>query len=497
VKARVLFSFVQIISRVPVTFRLSIPPAVLKFLRYVQFLEIFDLFSFLGNVECLVGSDFISRLVVKVIGTLVVLVAIAISYAVFKKAWLMSSMLTLSFLVYSSVTSTLFQFLDCQTFEDGRTYLLVDPRIQCTSSYYLSTLHFIVVPMILVFTVGIPAAYYVLLRRHLKYIHPDDGLIQQKYPLISPLGTSACLLTQEHRLRDEQTSRRIENTSFLWSAYKPSYWWFECAEMFKKFLLTGLPLLTRMADGPERTEVVYGVAVGIVFAQWYKEDPYLNGTNRKLQLVCQHEITFTLLVGSMAEYAEQSAGLRVAIVVLLIGTCLPVLLFLVLAVVFPERADAALMSADDKADVRVSEQTARVRFHDGDAAGVAQALGAASMDAVRDAREFSRSEHSAPDLAVLPDDSGGPGCRRADLTVLEKLGIPAATGALWLSRGQNRPRDLTRAAKAAAKAGEGKDGGGGGGGDGGSTAAKAPAKEGNIARTDESGLQTKRKVLII
>ena len=123
------------------------------------------------------------------------------------------------------------------------------------------------------------------------------------------------------------------------------------------------------------------------------------------------------------------------------------------------------------------------------------------MDAVRDAREFSRSEHSAPDLAVLPDDSGGPGCCRADLTVLEKLGIPAATGALWLSRGQNRPRDLTRAAKAAAKAGEGKDGGGGGGGggggDGGSTAAKAPAKEGNIARTGESGLQTKRKVLII
>jgi len=331
--------------------------------------------------------------------------------------------------------------------------------------------------MILVFTVGIPAAYYLLLRRHLRYIRPEYALLQQEYPLITPLGTSTCLLTQQHRLRDELTSGKIENTSFLWSAYKPSYWWFECAEMLKKFLLTGLPLLTRMADGPERTEVVYGVAVGVVFAQWYKEDPYLNGTNRKLQLVCQHEITFMLLVGSMTEYAEQGAGIRVAMIVLLIGTCLPVLLFLVFAVVFPERADTALMSADDKADVRVSEQTARLRFHHGDVAGVAQALGAASMDAVRDAREFSRSEQPT----VLPDDSGGPGCRRADLAVLEKLGIPAATGALWLSRGQNRYLDLgsqklairrsARAAMAAAAiaAKAEPEGNGGGCGNGGSS----------------------------
>jgi hypothetical protein len=290
--------------------------------------------------------------------------------------------------------------------------------------------------MIFVFTVGVPAAYYFLLRRHLRYINPDKCLIQQKYPLTSPLSTSACLLTQQHRLYNKLSIRKIGNTSFLWAAYKPSYWWFECAEMLKKFLLTGLPLLTRMADGPERTEVVYGIAVGMVFAQWYKDNPYLNGANKKLQLACVHGTTMMLLVGSMAEYAEQSDGISAAVVVLLIGSCLPVLLFLVFAVIFPERADSALTSADDKADVRVSEQTARVTFHEGDAADVAQALGAASMDAVRDARAFARSAHSALDLAVLPNDSGGPGCRRADLVVLEKLGIPTATAGLWLSRGQ-------------------------------------------------------------
>jgi hypothetical protein len=351
-KARVLLSFAQICSRTPVTFRLSFPPVVMNFFRYVQFLEVFDIFSFLGNVECLVGSDFIVRLRVKVIGTLVVLVTVAVVHLLTKQAWLFNLLLTLSFLSYSSVTTTLFESLDCQSFEDGKSYLLVDPQILCTSDYYRENLHFVVLPMIFVFVLGVPVGYYALLRFHLRYIQPKQEAVHRQFPLAPVVGGSPSMLAHQYRLMDAVTQQKIGNISFLWAGYTAECWYFEVLEMIKKFCFTGLPLLTRMAQGPEKLEVGYGILLGVVFAHLYSGGPYLQSSNRKLQMVCQHQLTITLLMGSIADYAEQSTAIKIVGGIIIIGSCLPMLLFLVFGVVHPERADFVLHSDKEKAESR-------------------------------------------------------------------------------------------------------------------------------------------------
>ncbi|CAN0497746.1 unnamed protein product [Laminaria digitata] len=45
-------------------------------------------------------------------------------------------MLLLTFLVYSSVSSILFQMFACDDLEDGKNYLRADYRVECDSSQH-------------------------------------------------------------------------------------------------------------------------------------------------------------------------------------------------------------------------------------------------------------------------------------------------------------------------------------------------------------------------
>ena len=50
------------------------------------------------------------------------------------------------------------------------------------------------------------------------------------------------------------------HTDFLWGAYKPAFWWFECFEMLRKFCLVGLPVLTRQVTSESlHIEDAYGM----------------------------------------------------------------------------------------------------------------------------------------------------------------------------------------------------------------------------------------------
>ena len=66
VKARILFGFIQVLSRVPLSYKLQLPASVMQFLRALAYLEIFDLAALIGNLRCMFSSfSFLERVYVQ------------------------------------------------------------------------------------------------------------------------------------------------------------------------------------------------------------------------------------------------------------------------------------------------------------------------------------------------------------------------------------------------------------------------------------------------
>ena len=119
---------------------------------YGQFLDgITSIISFdLGLVlsaGCMATTDFHDRLLLSTLGPLVALGGIAVCFKVAtrrnqgsdegirivrRKHFSMALLVT--FLVYSSVSSTIFRVFDCETLDGGEEYLRADYTIECTDA---------------------------------------------------------------------------------------------------------------------------------------------------------------------------------------------------------------------------------------------------------------------------------------------------------------------------------------------------------------------------
>lgn len=118
---------------------------------YQRFLDALDVFNFdltwILSAGCIVDVDFHDRLLVSTITPLIALLFLAGTYAgasainrgapeALQIIWNknVSMVLLLTFLVYSSVSATLFKTFACESLADNRTYLRADYRIECDSS---------------------------------------------------------------------------------------------------------------------------------------------------------------------------------------------------------------------------------------------------------------------------------------------------------------------------------------------------------------------------
>lgn len=139
---------------------------------YGQFLDgISSLISFdLGLVlsaGCMAKTDFHDRLIISTLGPLVALCALRVSFqvatrrnrgseealqAVRRKHFSMALLVT--FLIYSSVSSTVFRTFACETLDGGKEYLRADYNIQCTTTKHkalevrLSSIKFVCIGII-------------------------------------------------------------------------------------------------------------------------------------------------------------------------------------------------------------------------------------------------------------------------------------------------------------------------------------------------------------
>lgn len=196
--------------------------------RFLSFLEVFDFdLGWVLSAGCLVDADFHDRLLISTLCPIIAVVFLGGTYAVAVRInreaietvhvtiWNkhVSMVLLLTFLVYSSVSSALFKTFACEELHDGTNYLRADYRIECDSPKHRGFQVYAGF-MTLLYTVGIPVFYGVLLFR-------DRTVLKQ--------GGA-----------DREETARVTSISDLWSPYKPSVFYYEVVECGRRVLLAGV-----------------------------------------------------------------------------------------------------------------------------------------------------------------------------------------------------------------------------------------------------------------
>ncbi|CAM9483563.1 unnamed protein product, partial [Laminaria digitata] len=192
--------------------------------RFVSTMEFSNLdFGFLLSSFCIVKTNFYDRLFIATIGPLILLFAFGCTFTIAKrrnqnseaavaivKHRHLSTILFVTFILYSSVSFTIFQTFICDALDDGGEYLRADFSISCkTEEYTMYVLY--AYCMVGIYPVGIPAVFgwwLVWNRRHLK--NPE-----------------------------RETTAHLKPFRGLWATYRPSRYYYEIVEYSRRIMLTG------------------------------------------------------------------------------------------------------------------------------------------------------------------------------------------------------------------------------------------------------------------
>eukprot|EP00903_Cladosiphon_okamuranus_P016944 g15619.t1 len=198
---------------------------------YEDFLSLLNLVNFdlglIPTISCVVNIDFYARLLFATMAPLAVLAVLALTHTVARsrnrhspaalkavKGKHLSVALFVMFIVYSSVSFTVFQTFGCETLDDGVKYLRADYSLTCSTSAHTAWRAYAGL-MIFVYPVGIPAIF-------------AWWLISNRRDL------------QRVGVGDSSISERLEPMRDLWEPYKPRRYYYEVVECGRRIALTGL-----------------------------------------------------------------------------------------------------------------------------------------------------------------------------------------------------------------------------------------------------------------
>ena len=203
------------------------PPAYEKCLAALSVVNL-NLGSIL-SLSCVMETNFYAWLVLATIGPMAVLGALAITYRVamirnghsihakrVARNKHISVGLFLLFVVYSSVSYTIFQTFVCDPLDIGVTYLRADYDLVCWTTTHVEYMAYAGI-MILVYPVGIPAVFAWML-----FINRDG------------------IKSVEDTTNGSRVPPESEAIKGLWAPYKPSRYYYEVIECGRRIALKGL-----------------------------------------------------------------------------------------------------------------------------------------------------------------------------------------------------------------------------------------------------------------
>jgi hypothetical protein len=221
------------------------------YLKVLSWTDVFNLnLGWLLSLGCLTQINFYQKLLITTLGSFVVAAALATTYGIVRlrnkvqavATYTSQSMivpartsrlekalakhylvfLAMTFLIYSTVSTTVFQTFACDTIDDSAntktSYLRADYSIQCGTAKH--TLYRVYAAfMVIIYPLGIPALYALLLWNN-------------RHKLRSNTETSVHM---PNRHKDES----LRSTRFLWKSYTHKMYYWEVIECMRRLLLTG------------------------------------------------------------------------------------------------------------------------------------------------------------------------------------------------------------------------------------------------------------------
>jgi hypothetical protein len=175
----------------------------------------------------------------------------AISTAIAKHS---RALLAFTFLIYSPVSTVVFQTFACDYLEGTNSnWLRADYSISCDSATYKAYRVYGVF-MILLYPLGIPALYSVLLWKHRERVVNTDN-----------------------DQRDDDVT--LSSTRFLWSPYRSASYWWEVVECVRRLLLAGfLVFILPGSPGQAAVSCVFAILSMVAFG-YYR--PFLSALDTR------------------------------------------------------------------------------------------------------------------------------------------------------------------------------------------------------------------------
>lgn len=228
-----------------------------------------------------------------------------------------SVFLCFTFLIYSTVSTTVFECYACDKFRDvGVSYLRADYSISCdTHTHALYTVYAGL--MIAIYPIGIPLLYGILLWKQHRFVAKSRSEREDRVSF-----------------RIQATVERgsfLQTTRFLWEAYKDKWFWWEIVECFRRLSLTGfMVFILPNTSGQSAVACFISVASAILYSACLPHTNCLDEKNYILGCGVLFINTFlALVVSSNITETQDSAGQSVLAVLLITGNvCMLLLAFL-------------------------------------------------------------------------------------------------------------------------------------------------------------------------
>eukprot|EP01033_Poteriospumella_lacustris_P005490 gene5490-3912_t len=328
VKGKILVAFAQIVYQLGPAFNVVFP---VNFLTYLHFYSFFSLnLAFLPDFNCVVRTDFYTDLVVSTVAPVALYAAIALALQVMvvharrlnernpyytaarAKSDTIAALFVLSYFVLISVSTKIFEVFECETFDDGSSFLVADYSIDCSDPRYAFYRVYGVV-MICVYPVGIPLAYAAILVRHRHRINPDwRRVIDAREKAVVSNH-----VVQREKAKVRKTYEEIRNLSLLYDSYTPRRWYFEVFDCVRRLLLGAVPVLI-LRGSSLQIVIVLLVSLGSV-GVFMVTSPYIHRHDNQLAVLAQWSITLVVLASLVIKIEAmegENDGLGVLLILL-------------------------------------------------------------------------------------------------------------------------------------------------------------------------------------
>jgi hypothetical protein len=290
-KLRIPVVAFQVVTQYISTTGLPLPNIYRKFLSWT---DVFNLnLGWLLSLGCLTKINFYQKLLITTQGPFAVAAALATTYATVRHRNVVKAVTTytsqrmiapartsklekelakhylvflaMTFLIYSTVSTTVFQTFACDTIDASAThktsYLRADYSIQCGTAKH--TLYRVYAGfMVIIYPLGIPALYAWL-------------LWSNRHKLSSSNKSSVRMLSKHDDVS-------LRSTRFLWKSYTPILYYWEVIECIRRLLLTGA--IVFIAPGTSAQAAVACVTVISIIVALYCQPMQKHFMHRSTQL---------------------------------------------------------------------------------------------------------------------------------------------------------------------------------------------------------------------